>query len=215
MANFTKTQDIVILPHTRIIHPGSVIGTVQTATTEMVAMIMLYHGFVQNQSNADPGIFKVQISPSASEDDNWLDYRTFVADDTAPDEVTISGSEAIDQTEIQVGSTANFAQGDLLYIQDTNGGSPQSTTGSLSSPETQSEWAECDRLGTSPVAIHLLDGLRYAKDSQDIIRNDANRFFCRLPLEALVRFRVVFRHQGGTGCDCDVKAIMVRGDSFG
>lgn len=100
---------------------------------------------------------------------------------------------------LAVAATAGFLAYDVLYIQDT---------GTLAN----SEWARCQEI-VANTSINLVDGLTNAKDSSDVIWNDADIWAIDVDLTALTRLRVVFQHEGAVGANCHVKALMVTADS--
>ena len=113
----------------------------------------------------------------------------------------MTATEPIGETVLAVVATAGFVATDLLYIQDT---------GTLA----DSEWARCQEI-VANTSINLIDGLTTQKDSADVIWNDANVWAAQLDLTAVTRLRVVFQHEGTTGANVHVKALMVTGDSIG
>ena len=113
----------------------------------------------------------------------------------------MTATEPSAETVLAVASTTGFVAEDILYIQDA---------GTLA----DSEWARCEQIVTD-TSIDIVDGLTTGKDSSDIIFNDAEIFVAQLDLSAVGRLRVIFQHEGTTGANVHVKAIMVTGDSIG
>ena len=198
-----KTDSVVVLAHQVATHDaGAIVGLAISCLTKRAAVIFLYHGYVEDTADTNPGSFKVQVRPDAGDGsvhEHWITVAEFVAKGTDPDTEAISGTEAIGQTVIEVASTTAFAIGDLLYIQDA---------GTLA----DSEWGECVGLVTD-TSLTLLDGLTVAKDSSDVIWNDASKFVAALDLNSIESFRVVWIHEGGTGANGHVKALAITYDS--
>ena len=201
MAVLTKTQSISVLTHQAITHPGSAVGASQDVSTHFSATIVMFHALVEATINTNPGSFHVQISPEGSGNESWATIAQYTANNTTADTEAMTASEPAGETVLAVASTTGFLATDLLYIQDT---------GAL----TNSEWNRCREI-VSNVSIDLIDGLTNAKDASDIIWNDANVFVAQVDLTSVARLRVIFMHEGGTGANVHVKAIMITGDSVG
>lgn len=201
MASITKTADIEVLAHQAVTHPDTVKGSAQDVSTKLSASIYMFHAAVEATANTNAGQFIVQCSASASGNEDWVHVAIFTANATTADTEAMTATEPIGETVLAVASTTGFAQSDLLYIQDT---------GTLAN----SEWARCQEI-VSNTSINLVDGLTVQKDNADVIWNDANVFCCQLDLTSVTRLRVIFQHEGSTGANCHVKAIMVTGDAIG
>ncbi len=200
MANISKTQGISVLDHQAVTHPDTVKGAAQDVSTKLAATISLFHASVEATENTNPGRFLVQISGSASGDEDWATVCEFVATKSVADNEQLTDSEPQGETTLAVASTTGFAANDVLYIQDTGN-------------VADSEWNRCQEIVTD-TSIVLTDGLTNAKDSSDIVWNDADIFVCQLDLTAVGRLRVVFQHEGATGANCHIKGLMVTGDSI-
>lgn len=201
MATYSKTVGTEILSHQAVTHPDTVKGSVQDVSTKMAATILLFHAMVEATDNTDSGSFHVQVSGEASGNESWATVAQYNANTTTPDTEAMTATEPSGETVLAVASTTGFAAGDILYIQDA---------GTLA----DSEWARCQEISTD-TSITLVDGLTTGKDSADTIWNDANIFVCQLDLAAVTRLRVIFQHEGTTGANAHVKALMITGDSFG
>lgn len=201
MATITKTAGTAILSHQAVTHPDTVKGSAQDVSTKLAASIMLFHASVEAAANTNPGVFLVQVSGSSSGDEDWATVQALTADATTADTEAMTATEPVAETVLACASTTGFVAGDLLYIQDT---------GTLA----DSEWARCQEVVLN-TSINLIDGLTTQKDNADVIWNDANVFYVSLDLTAVSRVRVVFQHEGATGANCHVKALMVTGDSIG
>lgn len=202
MATFTpsKTAGTTILNHQAVTHPDTVKGSAQDVSTKLAATIICFHASVEVQANTNPGTFLIQVSGSASGDEDWATAAQFTAMVSTADTEAMTATEPQGETVLAVASTSGFVAGDGLYIQDT---------GTLA----DSEWARCQEFVTN-TSINLIDGLTNQKDSADVIWNDAEIFVCTLDLTAVTRLRVVFQHEGATGANVHIKAMMVTGDSI-
>lgn len=200
-ATVTKTADVSVLTHQAVTHPATVVGSAISVTDDLSLTIVMFHASVEAVANTNPGTFYVQISASAAGDEDWVTVAKFTATVSTADTEAMTATEPIGETVLACASTTGFVAGDTLYIQDT-------TT------LADSEWNFCKRIVTD-VSIDLFSGLTVAKDSADVIWNDANIFTCILDLTSITRVRVVFSHEGATGANVHIKAIAVRGDSIG
>lgn len=200
MATIVKTQGTTILTHQAITHPDTVKGSAQDVSTKLAATIIMFHSSVEATANTNAGSFYVQVSATSSGDEDWATVAQFTANTTTADTEAMTATEPIAETVMAVASTTGFVATDLLYIQN-------STVGN-------GEWNVCKEI-VSNTSIDLLDGLTNQQTNTSVIWNDANVFTCQLDLTAVGRLRVVFIHEGTTGANCHVKAIMVTGDSIG
>ena len=210
-----KTSSVVLIPHTFVLHPDTVLGSVLDVTTKRSIVIFLYHGYVQATADTNPGKFKVQVRPddgAGAVDEHWQTVAEYVVVGSTPSDEQMDAVEAADETVLAVTLTAGFAADDLLYIHDTDGGTPVATTQALAGDELNSEWAECQLIVTD-VSVDIVDGLTNAKDTDDIIYNDASKFVCALDLSAIESLRVVWSQQGAVGADCHVKVLGITYDS--
>ena len=165
----TNVADTSVLEHQAATHPTTIVGSAVNCTTKKGAVIFMYHGYVEAAADTNPGSFLVQVRPddgAGSVNEHWITDAEYPAKGTTPDTEALSGSESIGATVIEVASTTGFAARDLLYIQDT-------TT------LADSEWNE-ERTQVTNTSITLVDGLTVAKDSADVIWNDASKFVCAL-----------------------------------
>lgn len=200
MANITKTADIEVLAHQAVAHPNTVVGSALDVSTHLAATIVLLHASVEAAANTNPGRFIIQVSGSASGNDDWADYATFDATVSTADTEAMTATEPVGETALAVAATAGFVAKDKLYIQDAG-------------VVANGEWRICREIVTD-TTINLVDGLTAEKDSSDIIWNDADIFTCPMDLTAISRVRVLFIHEGAAGANSHIKGLMVRGDSI-
>lgn len=206
--NPNKTLDVTFIAHSRVIHPDTITGTAIDVSGDYAVSIFMNHGYVEDAANTNPGRFVISGSPKSSGDDTWTTIAAFQTKNTDPDKVNINASEAAGQTDLTVDAVTGLAAHDYVYLQDTNGGSPSSSTGALSSPETLSEWAYLRKAASTTATVR--DGITNAKDSSDDLYNDASRFEWTGDVSAYARIRVDFVHEGATGANCDVLVKGVR-----
>lgn len=202
MAVITKTQGINILSHQAVVHPNTVTGAAQDVSTKVSASIMMFHSSVEAVVNTNPGSFLIQVSASATGDENWVTVGKFTANNTTADDEALTAVEAIGSTVLDVAATTGFVAEDFVYIQDV-------TT------LTNSEWNRLKSITATPASLNLIDGLTRAKAVGDKVWNDADIFIFQISLVAIARLRVVFQHEGTTGANAHIKALMVTGDSIG
>lgn len=200
-ATYSKTAGTAILAHQAVTHPDTVAGSAQDVSTALAATIIMFHALVEATANTNAGSFLVQVSGSDSGNEDWATVAQFTANSTTADTEAMTATEPAGETVLAVASTTGFVAGDLLYIQDAG-------------TVADGEWARCQEIVTN-TSINLIDGLTNAKDSSDVIWNDANVFVAQLDLIAVTRVRVVFQHEGATGANVHVKALMITGDSIG
>lgn len=197
-----KTDSVSVLTHQAATHPITIVGSSISALTKRAVLIFMYHAYVEAAADTNPGKFKVQVRPDAGDgsvNEHWITVAEYVAKGTTPDTEAMTATEPIGETVLAVASTTGFVAEDLLYIQDA---------GTLA----DSEWAECQEIVTN-TSIDVIDGLTVAKDSADVIWNDASKFVCALDLHANESYRVVWSHEGATGANGHVKALAITYDS--
>lgn len=202
VATPTKTDSVNILTHQAAAHPITIVGSAIDCRTKRAATLFLYHGYVENTADTNPGKFMVQVRPDSGEgsvNEHWITVLELSAKGTTPDIEQMTATEPIGETVMAVASTTGFVAGDLLYIEDT---------GTL----TDSEWAECQEIVTN-TSIVLVDGLTRQKDSSDWIWNDASKFVVHLDLNGIESFRVIWSHEGATGANGRVKGLAITYDS--
>ena len=200
MANLSKTADVAILAHQSVVHPNTVVGSAQDVSTHLAATILLFHASVEATANTNPGKFLVQVSGSASGNEDWITVYEFDATISTADTEAMTATEPVGEKALVVAATAGFVANDILYIQDT---------GTLAN----SEWARCREIVTN-TTIDLVDGLTNEKDNADVIWNDADLFTCSLDLTAISRIRIIFQSEGAVSANCHIKGLMVRGNSI-
>ncbi len=193
----SKTTDIELIEHQAVTHQGTVVGTAQNVSTISSITISLFHASIEDAANTNSGKFLVQISMSESGNADWGTIYEFDATISTADFEAMTAIEPIGETVLAVALTAGFAALDKLYIQDT---------GTLKN----SEWALCQEILTD-ASINLIDGLTNAKDTSDIIRNDADIWTFVLDVSSIKRIRTLFVHEGSVGADCHIKGIMTTG----
>lgn len=200
-ATMSKTADIVLLTHQAITHPGTVAGSTTTVTTDLAVTIVMFHVSVEATANTNSGSFLVQVSASASNNEDWVSIAEFKTTVSTAATEALTATEASGETVLAVASTTGFVAGDYVYIQDA---------GTLA----DSEWGRLQEIVTD-TSLDLIDGLTTGKDSSDVAWNDADIFVFQLDLSAVTRYRVIFQHEGGTGANVHIKALGVEADSFG
>ena len=197
----TKTQGIAVLAHQAVVQPASAYGSAQDVSTKIAATIICFHAPIEAVANTVPGIWQIQGSGSSTGNEDWADIYTFSADSGTPGTEALTATEALGETVLAVASTTLFAANDVVYIKDT-------TT------LADSEWGQIQEIATD-ASITLVDGLTTGKDSADFIWGNAERTVVQLDVMALGRVRVIFTHEGASGADVHVKALMITADTIG
>lgn len=199
MATIAKTPAIDILAHTAITHPNGVVGSAQDVSTDLAATILLFHSSVEATANTNPGSFYVQISGKASGDDSWVTVAQFTASVVTANPEAVSGTEAAGATTIECASTTGYTAALDIYFKN--------------STLANSEWGKIKSI-VANTSVTMIDGITNAQTGSTMY-NNADIFVCQLDLTAVSRVRVIFLHTGATGADCDVKGLMITGDSIG
>ena len=197
-----KTPAASILAHQLATHPTTKVGSSISVLTKRSVVISMFHAYVEDTADTNPGKFKLQVRPDAgggSVNEHWITIAEFVVKGTDPDTEAMTATEPSGEKVLAVASTTDFVAGDLLYIQDA---------GTLA----DSEWAECQKIVTN-TSIDIVDGLTTGKDSSDFIWNDAISFVAALDLNPIESFRVIWSHEGATGADGHVKVEATYHDS--
>jgi hypothetical protein len=206
--NPNKTANVTLIAHSRVIHPDTVKGTELDVSGDYELSIFMWHGFVEDTANTNPGRFIISASPKTSGDDTWVSIAQFVARGTDPDKVNLNASLSAGVTALTVDAVTGLASLDLIYLQDTNGGSPSASTAALAGAEANSEWAFLRKAASTTATVR--DGITNAKDSSDDLYNDASKFEWHGDVSAYSRVRVDFVHEGATGANVDIRAIGER-----
>ena len=199
MATISKTADIAILAHTAITHPDTLVGSAQDVSTKLAATIVLFHCSVEATANTNSGVFLIQVSGSASGNEDWVTIVSFAATVSTADTEALTATEPVGETVLAVASTTGFVAGDYVYIQNTT----------LAS----GEWGRLQEIVTN-TSLNLMDGLTNQQTNTSVAWNDADIFIAQVDLTAVTRIRVVFQHEGATGANVHVKGLMVTGDSI-
>lgn len=207
VASQTRTTNVTLLAHSRIIHPDTVKGTELDVSSGSSLSVFMDQGYVEDVADTNPGRFVISASPKTSGDDTWITIAPFQAKGTNPDKVNLNASLSAGVTALTVDAVTGLAAHDYVYLQDTNGGSPTGSTGALSGAEANSEWAYLRKAASTTATVR--DGITNAKDSSDDLYNDASRFEATFDVSSYARVRVDFVHEGATGANCDVRAIGV------
>jgi hypothetical protein len=195
----TKTVGTVVLSHQAVTHPDTVKGSAQDVSAKLAATIIMFHASVEATANTNPGVFHVQASGASSGDEDWATLASFAATISTADTEAMTATEPTTETVMAVASTTGFVAGDRLYLQN--------------STLADSEWALCKEV-VSNTSIDLVDGLTNQQTSSSVIWNDADIFVCSVDCTAISRLRVIFIHEGATGANCHVKALMITADSL-
>lgn len=202
MAAPSKTAGTVVLAHQAVTHPASVVSAAIDVSTIFAGVLSLFHALVEAAANTNPGTFHVFVSAAESGNEDWVEIPPVIqAESGTADTEAMTATEPVGETVLAVASTTGFVAKDKLYVQDA-------------SVVADGEWATCKRVVTN-TSIDLATGLTNAKDSSDVIWNDATMAAIFLDLSAVKRLIIVFSHEGATGANAHIKAHLNSLDSIG
>lgn len=195
MADNTQ-QQIVLLPHQEMTHPATLVGSASDVSTMLGGLVYLWQANIETTANLGAGLdyIDIQVSPDAS-GNNWASLMKLVPSTTAASDEIFTATEPIGETVFAVTSTTGFDAGDLIYCKD------------LTSVAT-SEWHEVASI-VANTSITSVDGLAVAKvATDDVMYDQASRWAVFVDLSGVRRIRVVVKHQGSTGSDWRVYAVL-------
>lgn len=204
MATITpnKTDSVVVLAHTNVDHPTTLVGSSIAALTKRSVTIFMYHGYREaGQADTNPGKFKVQIRPNAGDgsvNEHWKTIAEYVAKGTTPSDEALDATEPVGETVIALTLTATYVAEDLVYFANAT--------------EANAEWAEIITVVTD-ATIEIMNGLTNEQASGTVVFNDATAFVCPLDLNANESYRVVWSHEGAVGANGAVLALAITHDS--
>src|SRR3990167_8626134 len=114
-----KTAGTVALTHQAVTHPDTVKGSAQDVSAKTgLATIICFHASVEAAANTNPGSFLIQVSGSASGDEDWATIATVQATVSTADTEAMTATEPSGETVLAVANTTAFVANDNLYIQD-------------------------------------------------------------------------------------------------
>lgn len=202
--DYTQAKSTLIA-HSHVQHPASIQGTTVNVAGAISCLITMWHALIEATVNTNPGAFRIFGSHDAAGDDAWFHITDIdVNADTSTHE-PVSTSEAAGSKVIGAANTTGYVAKDNIYVRDTNGAAPTTTTGSLSTPETLSEWHTIQRV-VANTSVDLMIGLLNAKDTSDEMWTLARQFNFSMSCAGLSRIRVDFSHEGAVGANVHVKA---------
>ena len=149
MATITpnKTDSVVVLAHTNVDHPTTLVGSAQDVSTKRAVTLWLYHGYREATADTNPGKFKVQTRPNdggGSINEHWKTIAEYVAKGTTPSDEALDAEEPNTEVTIALTLTASFAAEDLVYFANAT--------------EANAEWAEIITVVTD-TSIEIMNGL--------------------------------------------------------
>lgn len=196
MADFTQAQSDLIT-HQAITHPANVIGGAVSVATYLSGTVYIWQANIETTANLAAGLdyIAIQTCPDAT-GNNWTDYVKLTASTTASASEALSdaGGEAAGTTVLVVADTTGFTAGDLVYVTDA-------------ADANNGEWGEVVSI-VANTSVTLADGLIDAKAQNDVIYDQASRWSVNMDFAGVQRIRVIIVHQGATGSDWRVKAVL-------
>ena len=194
MTDFTVTTVADNIAHQRLTHPAHVIGTTETpAEGSILAKIWMYHALHEATANTNPGSFYIQTR-GESVNDQWMSVAQFTVSNGTSATSALDATEAIGVTSISITSSASFAAGDYIYIDDATA-------------NTDDEWHQIVQVDSVGTDLLIASGLVAAKASGDDAWTLAEGFYLELDLAGVFEWRTVYIHRGTTGANV---ALWVR-----
>jgi hypothetical protein len=196
LADYTQT-DAELLAHQEITHPGSVVGTPVDVRTWLEGIVHIWQANIETTANLTGGLDYIDIQASPNTSGNlWQSLGKYTPSGTAATDTAFDANEAIGQTVLSVATTAGKTAGAVIYIKDAT---------SIAT----SEWNEVVTAVTDDT-VTVTDGLEVAKvATDDHIFTQASRWPHYVNLSGIARLRVVVHHQGATGSDWRVYAVLM------
>lgn len=193
MAKYTQSE-LELASHQSLTHPGIFVGTAVNVATALSGQVFIYHANVETTAHAEPVRYNVQVSYSASGNEDWVTAIPFRTSVTASDTEALTATEPIGETSLAVTLTAGFTGGTYVYIQDA---------GTLA----DSEWAYLEDIVTD-TSLELADGLTTGKDSSDVAWDEARAFTGWLDLAGVQRVRLYVWHNAATGSNIHFRGVI-------
>jgi len=206
MADNTQTQ-VELLAHQELTHPGSIIGSAQDVSTWLSGVVHIFHANIETTANLAAGLDYIDVQGSPNATGNlWVSLGKYAPSTTAATDTAFDGNEAAGGSPpyvLSVATTAGKTAGALIYLKDAAGG------------VTESEWNEVISVVTDDT-VTVADALAFAKvATDDHMFTQASRWPHHLPdLSGYQRIRVVVHHQGATGSDWRVYAVLEAATDF-
>jgi hypothetical protein len=202
MADNTQTQ-VELLAHQELTHPGSIIGSAQDVSTWLSGVVHIFHANIETTANLAAGLDYIDVQGSPNATGNlWQSLGKYAPSTTAATDTAFDANEAISQTVLSVATTAGKTTGAYIYLKDATS-------------VATSEWNEVVSVVTDDT-VTVVDGIIVAKvATDDHMYTQASRWAHHLPdLSGYQRIRVVVHHQGATGSDWRVYAVLEAATDF-
>lgn len=213
MAAPSKTEGRILIAHSMVAHPDKVVGAELDVSALFGIDLICYLGYVEAAPNGNPPSFLVQKNHNPSGNKGWKTITHFLSGVTGTPETEGIASVSANDITTDTSGAQDFTEREAIYIRDTNGGSPKTTTGALSTGDQESEWGTVADLPDT-TSIILVDNPTNAKDGSDEVW-EAEEFSVSINLDGISRLRVVFIHYGAAGANCHILAVAGTTDSIG
>jgi hypothetical protein len=194
MPGYIHSTPFDVLALQDVVHPGTVIGTAQTAEGKIGVHLSVFHGFDETAPNTNPGRFLIQVTTEGSGNTGWVTIDELRTVSGTPDVIDPTNFETAGATLIETTSTTGFVAGDVCFFTNPGAG-------------TDGEWCQIKEVDPN-VSVTLVDPTTNNHNESQFLRNDAQRWSYYLDLAGITRYRVVFLHEGATGADV---TVWVRG----
>ena len=200
MATPTKTIQTALLALQSVASGAIVISTVLDVSTAFEAALGIRFGRRAATALTVPCYFRIEASFVASGDTNWIPLFTVASDTAAVEAEAATGTNNAGQAVVTVAATANLADGDFVFIDNTT--------------IANSEWKRIKSIVTN-TSVTFEENLANAQSAGAATLYDgANAWALVVPVLSVKRLRVVVDNSG-TGQAIAVEVTAITADSIG
>lgn len=200
MADFTTGSLTDALAHQHVTHANSVYGSSLTPTAgALFARIHIHHGWIEGGTNTNPPSFYIQTNLGTT-NENWVTEQQFTMTTVDPVTEAMTATEASGETVLACASTTGFVADAYIYIQDIN-------------TVANSEWHQVDII-VSNTSVNITEGLVTGKDNADFLFTEAQNIPYRLDLGGVVRWRVIYKHEGSASMNSAIWVEFIEVTDF-
>jgi hypothetical protein len=161
-----------------------------------VAVLEIFHAPDGTGTPTKGTEYRVEVSATATGNDGWVVYSSYVTGLAAATKFDVDGVNAIGTTTIAESATTGLAQDDMIFFKE----------GTLAN----SEWRRIVSL-TANTSYVINDGLTTATDTNTDVWNKCEKFQCSIPANWIrARVQVNNKYQAGTtiAINCMVNAVV-------
>ena len=191
-----QTRIETLLTLQNVTHPDHKIGTPISVAGAHEIYVWIAHALIEGgAANSDPQKVRIEGTNQSAVND-WYDLDVWTASNATPFSKAFTAIEPVNETEIAVVDTTNFAIRDLVYIQhgtDIN----------------QSEWHVVEALLTTPNRLQISEGLSNEQPATSAIWKPGELVLRRVDLRGVERVRVTYDSLGSSARNSAVKVMGV------